>query len=56
MTDQPTINRWCIQTELGKYKYVVRELEELEQKLRKQEERETQEKEEKARLERKKNF
>ena len=44
------INRWGIQTELGKYKRVVKELEELAQKLRKHEARETQEKEEKARL------
>jgi len=40
----------------GKLEKVVKELDELEQKLREQEARETQEKEEKARLEIKKKF
>ena len=48
------INRWCIQTELGKYEKVVEEFEDLKGKLREQEARETQAKEEKARLEIKK--
>ena len=40
------INRWCIQTELGKYEKVVEEFEDLKEKLREQEARETQEKSE----------
>ena len=45
-----------IEVELGKLEKVVKELEELEQKLREQDARETQENEEKARIEIKKKF